>query len=155
MFNCCHLPSDPLIIIIGRQTELAEVASERENIVKKLCRSLAFSASSTIKLFQWSNSLSNITQWRKGSENNKKKIRCYLDFPEWRICCFFNCKNIENCLKPWSDLLRCWRCSSHWNISRSQILATKFQSQSKSCNDKCGECVILCVNVWYLVNYVI
>ena len=41
MFNCCHLPSDPLIII-GRQTELAEVASERENIVKKLCRSLAF-----------------------------------------------------------------------------------------------------------------
>ena len=57
----------------------------------------------------------------------------------WTTYGVFNCKNIQNCLKPWSDLLRCWRCSSHWNISRSQILATRSQSQSKSCNDKCGE----------------
>ena len=59
----------------------------------------------------------------------------------WMAYGVFNCKNIQNCLKPWRDLLRCWRCSSHWNISRSQILATRSQSQSKSCNDKCSACI--------------
>ena len=59
----------------------------------------------------------------------------------WMAYGVFNCKNIQNCLKPWRDLLRCWRCSSHLNISRSQILATRSQSQSKSCNDKCGACI--------------
>ena len=57
----------------------------------------------------------------------------------WMAYGVFNCKIIKKCLKPWRDLLRCWRCSSHWNISRSQILATISQSQSKSCSEKCGD----------------